>query len=293
MKCMLCPLQCGADRDKENGACCASRVPLVARAALHLWEEPCISGTNGSGTVFFSGCNMRCVFCQNYVLNDGTLGKPFHAEELANIYLSLERKGAHNINLVTPTPHLIAVRDSLRLAKDRGLRIPVVYNTNGYELVSSLKALEGLVDIYLPDFKYVSPVLADRFSGRKDYFEYASSAILEMYRQVGLLQTDENDIATRGLIIRHLVLPACVDEARRVFDYIAENLPKEVTVSVMRQYAPIPVPLPKPLDRRVTDREYDRAVEYALSLGLNHLYIQQKDSATLAYTPDFSTFTIL
>lgn len=292
MKCMLCPLRCGADRSLEKGACFAGEVPLVARAALHMWEEPCISGTNGSGAVFFSGCNMRCIFCQNYVLNDGTLGRPCTPEELADIYLALERQGAHNINLVTPTPHLTAVRESLLIAKEKGLSLPIVYNTNGYELVSSLKALEGLVDIYLPDLKYVSGELSARFSGREDYFRYASEAVLEMQRQVGSLHTGENGLADRGLIVRYLVLPGCVFDARRVLDFIAENLPKETTVSVMRQYAPIPAPLPKPLDRRVTAGEYERTVEYALSLGLENLFIQQKDSATLAYTPDFTSFTI-
>lgn len=292
MKCMLCPLRCGADRSAGKGLCNAGEIPLVARAALHMWEEPCISGTNGSGAVFFSGCNMRCVFCQNYVLGDGTLGRPCTPTELAGIYLSLEKQGAHNINLVTPTPHLTAIRESLLIAKEKGLNIPIVYNTNGYELVSSLKTLEGLVDIYLPDLKYVSPLLSERFSGRKDYFRYASEAICEMQRQVGLLHTDASGLADRGLIVRFLLLPGCVDDARSVLDFIAENLPHETAVSVMRQYAPIPGPLPKPLDRRVTGREYERTVEYALSLGLENLLIQEKGSATLAYTPDFFSFTI-
>lgn len=285
--CYSCPRRCGANRQLHTGDCNAGKFPRVARAALHHWEEPCISGTRGSGAVFFSGCNLDCVFCQNHVLHDGTLGQEQTPEMLSDLYLSLQAQGAHNINLVTPTPHLAAIRQSLRQAKQRGLTIPVVYNTNAYDLTSSLFALEGLVDIYLPDLKYVTGALALRFSGRADYFSFAAKAILEMHRQVGVLQVGSDGIAERGLLIRHLVLPACVDEARRVLDFIAEHLPLTTHLSLMRQYAPTPNVTAPPLNRRLTSREYQRVIEYCLSLGFSNVWCQDKESASLTYTPDF------
>ena len=262
MRCAACPRRCGAERT-------------------------CISGTRGSGAVFFSGCNLSCVFCQNHVLHDGTAGRPHTPEQLAGVYLALQADGAHNINLVTPTPHLAAVRASLLLARRRGLSIPVVYNTNAYELVPSLRALEGLVDVYLPDLKYVTPALSARFSGCADYFAFAAPAIQEMYRQVGTLRLDGDGMAVRGLLIRHLVLPACVDEARRVLDFIADSLPAETHLSLMRQYAPTPNVTEPPLNRRLTDREYARAVDYCCARGFTNVWIQGRESASLAYTPDF------
>lgn len=270
------------------GLCNAGDLPRVARASLHFWEEPCISGINGSGAVFFSGCNLSCVFCQNYALHDGTLGIPHTPQALAARYLDLQAQGAHNINLVTPAPHLVAIRESLLLAREKGLQIPVVYNTNGYELAESLYLLEKLVDIYLPDLKYVTPELAERFSGRGDYFTFAAPAIQEMHRQVGTLSLDADGIAQRGLLIRHLVLPACVDEARRVLDYIANVLPIDTHISLMRQYAPTPNITKPPLNRRLTNREYDRIIAYCSSLGFENVWCQEKESASLEYTPTFT-----
>lgn len=286
-RCTSCPRRCGADRQTHMGLCNAGALPRVARAALHFWEEPCISGERGSGAVFFSGCNLSCIFCQNYALHDGTLGIPHTPEMLAERYLALQAQGAHNINLVTPTPHLAAVRASLLLARRAGLHIPVVYNTNGYELTESLRSLEGLVDIYLPDLKYVTDALAARFSGRGDYFSFASGAILEMHRQVGTLRLNGDGIAERGLLIRHLVLPACIDEARRVLDFIAQALPIETHISLMRQYAPTPNVNNPPLNRRLTDREYARLLDYCCALGFSNVWCQEKESASLEYTPDF------
>lgn len=287
-RCTLCPRLCGADRQKHMGLCNAGDLPRVARASLHFWEEPCISGINGSGAVFFSGCNLSCVFCQNYALHDGTLGIPHTPQALAARYLDLQAQGAHNINLVTPAPHLVAIRESLLLAREKGLQIPVVYNTNGYELAESLYLLEKLVDIYLPDLKYVTPELAERFSGRGDYFTFAAPAIQEMHRQVGTLSLDADGIAQRGLLIRHLVLPACVDEARRVLDYIANVLPIDTHISLMRQYAPTPNITKPPLNRRLTNREYDRIIAYCSSLGFENVWCQEKESASLEYTPTFT-----
>ena len=286
--CMNCPRRCGADRETHTGLCNAGKLPRVARVALHHWEEPCISGTRGSGAVFFAGCNLNCVFCQNYALHDGTLGTPQTADMLAAHYLDLQAQGAHNINLVTPTPHLDVIRQSLLTAKSMGLRIPVVYNTNAYELTDSLRQLEGLIDIYLPDLKYVTPALAERFSGFADYFTFASDAIREMYRQVGTLSLDADGIAQRGLLVRHLVLPACVDEARRVLDAIRSWLPSDTHLSLMRQYAPTPNITEPPLNRRLTDREYDRIVDYCIALGFENVWCQEKESATLDYTPQFT-----
>lgn len=295
MNCFDCPLMCGADRENgEHGACGAGRLSCVARAARHYYEEPPISGTRGSGAIFFTGCNMRCVFCQN--LDISTAGaegqgqaEAFDAEGIAGLMLRMQELGAHNVNLVTPTPHIRTIAKAIIRARDEGLYLPIVYNTNGYELVDSLKMLEGLIDIYLPDIKYVSPLLAGRYSGREDYFEYASPAVLEMQRQVGELEVGEDGIAKRGLIIRHLVLPCALDETRRVLDFIHESFPIETHISLMSQYTPIPG-MKKPLDRRLTKAEYRRAVDYALSLGFPNIYIQGMTSADSSFTPEFNGF---
>jgi len=286
---------CGADRAAgEQGACGAGGISFVARAARHYYEEPPVSGTNGSGAVFFTGCNMRCVFCQNIDIStagqSGVPGSfPVTADALADIMLRLQKLGSHNINLVTPTPHIDLLTEAIPLAKSRGLTIPIVYNTNGYERAESLKRLEGLVDVYLPDFKYVSPRLAQKFSGREDYFTFAAPAVCEMQRQVGTLVCDESGVAVRGLIVRHLVLPAAVDETRRVLSYLHDTLPEDTYISLMSQYTPIPG-MQKPLDRRLTRAEYKRAVDYALSLGFTNLFIQKLSSASLDFTPEFNGF---
>jgi putative pyruvate formate lyase activating enzyme len=255
---------------------------------LHHWEEPYLSGTRGSGAVFFSGCNLGCVYCQNHEIRDGGVGMPMSSEMLAQEYLSLQEQGAHNINLVTAAPYVPDVASSLKLAKEQGLRIPVVYNSSGYELVETLRLLDGLVDIYLPDWKYVSPILSGKFSNAPDYCEVAEAAILEMHRQVGDLVMDANGLATRGLAIRHLVLPGCVDDSRRVLDQIVTRLPASTAVSIMSQYTPQEHVTAFPLNRRVTQREYERVISYATDLGLYNILIQQKESAQSIYTPDFT-----
>ena len=234
---------------------------------------------------------MRCVFCQNIDISVSGEAKPgfaaLDADKLAAMMLRLQELGAHNINLVTPAPHLELICEAIPKAREMGLTVPIVYNTNGYELVESIRRLEGLVDIYLPDLKYVSPRLSLKFSGREDYFEYAAPALAEMQRQVGLLKMDEEGIAERGLIIRHLVLPAAVDETRRALDYIAEAFPKDTFISLMSQYTPIPG-MKKPLDRRLTKAEYRRAVDHAINLGFTNVFIQKLSSADSGYTPDFN-----
>ena len=290
MRCNLCPRTCGVNRAASYGRCGVGPDARVARSMLHRWEEPFISGTCGSGAVFFSGCNLGCVFCQNEPLQGGALGTDYDADRLAELFLSLASQGAHNVNLVTPTPHVPVIRRALILAKSAGLAVPVVYNTGAYERVATLRALEGLVDVYLPDCKYVSAALSGRFSDAPDYFTFAAPAIEEMFRQVGTLALDETGLAKRGLVIRHLVLPGCLDDSRRVLAYIAARFPPDTSVSLMRQYAPTPRAMHTPLNRVLTDREYDRIISYALSLGLNNILIQQKESADLAFTPSFTDY---
>ena len=290
--CVLCPRACGVDREKERGFCGAWKRPNIARAALHLWEEPALSGTRGSGTIFFCGCNMDCLFCQNNAINHTAIGPEMDASGLASIMLALESRGAHNVNLVSPAPFVEVLLETIPLARERGLSIPIVYNTNAYERVEALRALTGLIDIYLPDLKYVSPLVAGRYGAAADYFDFAAPAIAEMYAQCGLLETDETGLAVRGVIIRHLVLPGSVDETRRVIDHIASNYPKEIAFSLMGQYVPNGAQLPPPLDRRLTRREYERAIDYALQKGLVNTLIQRPGAATLAYTPEFDGSTI-
>ena len=286
--CMLCPRACGADRSVSRGLCGAERLPRVAKIMLHQWEEPFVSGTRGSGAVFFSGCNLGCVYCQNHEIRDGLIGEYYDENRLAEAYLSLQQSGAHNINLVTAAHYVSQVSDSLRVAKRMGLSIPVVYNSSGYESVSAIRLLEGLVDVYLPDWKYVSPLLSARFSNAPDYSAVASEAICEMHRQVGDLELDDDGVVKRGLAIRHLVLPGCVDDSRRVLDEIANRISKETYISIMSQYTPQPSTTTFPLNRRITQREYDRVISYALSIGLHNILIQQLDSAQSVFTPQFT-----
>ncbi len=288
MSCSVCPRNCPIDRTAAKGFCGCSSVPRVARAALHFDEEPSISGTRGSGTIFFSGCNLKCIFCQNMVLQDGTLGEPFPVERLAEAMQKLEARGAHNINLVTPTPHRDAIVSALKLAKRNGLAIPVLYNTNSYETVETIRAYEGLVDIYLPDLKYVDPKLSLKFSRAADYFDVAIKAIEEMFRQVGPMVCGADGIAVRGVRIRHLVLPGCVYDTRQVLDAIKAHFGTDCPISLMSQYTPIPQCTVKPLDRPLTRREYESALDYCLSLGFTDVYTQELSSVGASFTPPFS-----
>ena len=288
MPCTICPRTCKIDRTETAGFCGCSSVVRVARAALHFDEEPCISGTRGSGTIFFSGCNLKCIFCQNMAIQDGTLGEPFSIERLADTMLALQDKGAHNINLVTPTPHKDAIVAALKRAKKNGLIIPVLYNTNSYETVETIKAYEGLVDLYLPDLKYVDPRLSAKFSRAADYYPAAIAAIGEMVRQVGPMVLNADGIATRGVRIRHLVLPGCVYDTRQVLDAIKAQFGTDCPISLMSQYTPIPACTVKPLDRPLTKREYDSAVDYCLSLGFTDVYTQDFASVGASFTPPFS-----
>ncbi len=287
--CRLCPRECNVDRvHGERGYCKMPSEPYVARAALHRWEEPCISGTEGSGTVFFAGCTLRCVFCQNYRIAEGKVGKKVSIQRLAEIFLELQEQGAHNINLVTAGHFLPAVVQALCLAKEQGLGIPVVYNTGGYEKVETLKKLEGLVDIWLPDYKYRSPSLARQYSFAQDYPVRAAEALEEMMRQSKEMVFDERGMMKKGVIVRHLVLPGCVSDSKDVLEYLFDTFGNRILVSLMSQYTPLLHVAAYPeLNRRVTEEEYQEVVDYARFLGMTQVYIQEGECASESFIPAF------
>lgn len=282
VNCKLCPRECGADRGRgERGFCGCPDTAMVAKAMLHKWEEPALAGNGGSGAVFFSGCTLGCKYCQNAAISGGPVGKAMDSRALRALFEALISQGAENIDLVTPTQFLPTIVPALTPR----LSVPVVYNCGGYEKAQTLRQLEGLVDIYLPDFKYADNALAKALSGAGDYFETAATAIREMVNQVGPVRW-EGDKISRGVIIRHLILPGCVDNSLRVLDWIGENFaPGQVLVSLMRQYTPMGN-LSAPLDRRVTDEEYDAVLSW---MYLNSLegFTQEPDSADLGFIPEF------
>ena len=283
--CSLCPRRCGALRTGTEGGgfCGMPALPVVARAALHFWEEPCISGTRGSGTVFFSGCNLGCVFCQNGSISHGRFGRPVTIPRLREIFQELIAQGAHNINLVTPTHFAPAIREAL----EAPLAAPVVWNSGGYELPEALRTLEGKVQIYLPDLKYADGALAARYSGAADYFETATAAIREMFRQVGRCVWDADGMLQRGVIIRHLLLPGALENTKAVLDWIAGTFPAgSVLVSLMSQYTP-QAGAEGLLRRKVTGAESRAARAYMENLGLTAGYYQDSSSARAEYTPPF------
>ena len=285
MLCTLCPRKCGVDRTIKPGYCMSGDKLRVSRASLHFWEEPCISGTAGSGSVFFSGCNLRCVYWSNCDISSGGVGCEMNDDAVIRVFDRLVEQGAHNINLVTPT-HFVHRLASL--LEKYNSPVPVVYNCGGYESVETLRRLDGLVDIYLPDFKYADNTLASAFSNAPDYFERACEAIAEMNRQVGTLILDDSGVAVRGLIVRHLVLPGAVSNTKSVLRWIKENLPAGTAVSLMSQYTPCgkAVDMP-PLDRKISKYEYDIAVNEMLKLGFDNGYIQNRRSARKDFIPDF------
>ncbi len=286
MKCSICPRGCLAERSETSGICGAGEKFKIARAAPHFWEEPCISGEKGSGTVFFSGCNLGCVYCQNYEVSHESFGKEINETELMKTFDNLIEKGVHNLNLVTPTHYAPMLAKVLKEYKSP---VPIVYNTSGYERAETLKLLEGLVDIYLPDIKYFDSAPAKKYSDAEDYFEFASSAVLEMYRQVGDMVTDENGIAKKGIIIRHMVLPGNISQAVKVFSWVRDNLPPETYISVMRQYTPFgkAKELP-PIDRKLSSKEYKIVKDKILALGFENCYFQSKESSAENFIPNFN-----
>ena len=355
--CTLCPRGCSVDRlNGVRGRCGCDSEIYVARAALHMWEEPCISGNRGSGTVFFSGCPLGCVFCQNYNIANAKVGKKISVERLAGIFLEQQDRGALNINLVTPTHYIPQIVKALEMAKRHGLKLPVVYNTGGYEKVEALRMLDGLVDVYLPDMKYMSSELAGRYSSAKDYPEVARAALSEMFRQVGRpvfeeesklealvfdgvrnnsdqvnraqgiaasqgvqygatyedtladvpAQVEDSDLSdenglimTRGMIVRHLVLPGCTSDSKAVIKYLYDTFKDDIYMSIMSQYTPMPQFLPggtmhdryPELGRCLTDKEYDEVIDYAIDLGVENAFIQEGDVARDSFIPDFDTLS--
>lgn len=291
MQCTLCPRKCRADRDNgERGFCGETAQLTAARASLHLWEEPCISGTRGSGAVFFSGCVLRCVFCQNYDISSRGVGKPITVERLCEIFLELQAQGAHNINLVNPTHFTPQVIRALEAAKARGLTLPVVWNSGGYELPDTLRLLEGLVDVYLPDVKYYSDELARRLSAAPDYFETAMAALDEMLRQTGAPVFSPEGLLLKGVVARHLVLPWEYRDSIEVIKRLGERFGGKILFSLMSQYTPFGRVRTDPafsrMNRRITTFEYQKALDAALEAGLTG-YMQEKSSAKEEYTPKF------
>ena len=297
--CTLCPRMCRASRSRgKTGYCGMTDEILISRAALHMWEEPCISGESGSGTVFFSGCNMGCIYCQNYKISRNIYGRDelyrkVTPEELATVFLYLQEKGALNINLVTPTHFIPQIAYAICLAKGRGLTLPVVYNSSGYERVESLKRLEGLVDIYLPDFKYNNPKRAELYSKAPDYPAVVREALAEMFRQVGSIEFDtETGLLKKGMIVRHLVLPDTNSDTKQILRYLKEQFGDEIYVSLMHQYTPIPEQLKDfpELRETVSDEQYDRCVRFAQNIGMENVYVQDSVAATESFIPDFGSF---
>ena len=287
--CRLCPRECKVDRRAgKTGFCGMTSEVMAARAALHFWEEPCISGTEGSGAVFFSGCTLRCVFCQNHEIAAGAVGKPVTEERLSRIFLELQKKGANNINLVTATQFLPTVIPALQHAKKMGLTIPIVYNTGGYEKVETLRLLEELVDIWLPDCKYRSAELAARYSRAADYPETVKTALAEMVRQTGAPLFDRRGMMKKGVIVRHLVLPGCVSDSKDVLEYLWDTFGNQIYVSIMSQYTPLPHVAAYPeINRKVTDEEYEEIVDYARFLGMSQVYIQEGGCVGESFIPPF------
>lgn len=291
---------CNVNRHTGTGYCLMTDRLKVARAALHMWEEPCISGERGSGAVFFSGCTLRCVFCQNYKIAAAKVGKYITVDELADIMLRLQNNQANNINLVTPTHYAGQIAEALIKAKDRGLKIPVVYNTSAYENVDTLKIMDGLVDIYLPDFKYMDGKLALKYSNAGNYPETAKAALREMVRQTGTpdmygdddtLVRDgyvESGIMKKGVIVRHLILPGYTKESRNVIKYLYDTYKNDIYISIMNQYTPLEhVKLYKELCRKVTKKEYDKVVDYAIDIGVTNAFIQEGGTAKESFIPEF------
>ena len=286
-KCNLCPRNCNINRDKYIGLCGVKNDLLVARIAPHYFEEPVISGSNGSGTIFFSGCNLKCIFCQNIKISKENYGKTITVEKLANKMIELQEKGVNNINLITPTHYIEKIKDAIILAKEKGLTIPIVYNTSGYEKVESLKLLEGLIDIYLPDFKYYSDILAMKYSKAPHYSDIIKDALKEMYRQVGKPKIT-NGIMKKGIIVRHLILPEEINDSKKIINYLYKTYKDNIYISIMNQYTPLEqVKNIKELNHRVKNKDYDNLINYAYDLGIRKCFIQVGETAKESFIPEF------
>lgn len=287
-KCTICPIGCETDRTIKKGPCGAGNQVAVAKAFLHQWEEPCISGKKGSGTIFFSGCNLHCVFCQNHDISQDGFGRSISIERLAEIMLELQTQGAENINLVTPTPYVLHIIQAVKSARAKGLLLPILYNTNGYETVETIELLKGTVDIYLPDIKYYRDAYAVRYSKAKDYFERTSAAVKAMINQVGYPVFDEKGMMKRGVLIRHMVMPELLSDSKNILRWIKDNLSKDVYVSLMCQYTPMFRACEfEEINRRLDDWEYEYIVDFFFKLGLENGFVQDYSSAVTDYVPNF------
>ena len=291
-RCTLCPRRCGADRAAgRTGFCGAGATLKAARAALHHWEEPCISGTRGSGTVFFSGCTLKCCFCQNYPISAEGLGKEISVEHLAEIFLNLQEQGANNINLVTPDHYIPQIISAIDMARSRNFKLPFVYNCSGYETAEMIQLLDGYIDVYLPDFQFMSPDLSAKYSNAPDYPEHAKASISEMVRQCGGDQTrfDDDGIMQRGVIVRHLQLPDHLDDSKSIITYLYNTYKDSIYISIMNQYTPMPGienRFPE-LGRTITPSEYDELVDYAIDIGVENGFIQEGETAKESFIPAF------
>lgn len=288
--CALCPRECHVNRMKgQKGYCRETDEIVVARAALHYWEEPCISGENGSGAVFFSGCAMGCVYCQNHNIAKGMTGKGISIERLAEIFIELQGKKANNINLVTPSHYVPQIIEAIDIAKKLGLHIPIVYNCSGYEKVETLRLLDGKVDIYLPDMKYMDPVPSLKYSNCPDYFQVACKALREMVRQLGKPKLDKNGMMQKGVIVRHLMLPGYFNDSKNIIKYLYETFGNTIYISIMNQYTPLShVEKYKEINRKITNEEYDELVDYAIELGVENGFIQEGETASESFIPEFN-----
>ena len=287
--CLLCPRKCGINRGTgQTGVCGVSAEIRVARAALHYWEEPCISGEKGSGAVFFSGCSLHCVFCQNREISDGKAGKVISKERLSDIFLELKAKGANNINLVTPGQYIPDIVWAVSDARRRGMELPIVYNTSGYENADELKQLEGIVDVYLPDFKYMDSALSAKYSRAKDYPSVAKQAISEMVRQQPRVVIDDaTGLIQKGVIVRQLLLPGHVNDAKAILKYLHDTYQDSIYISMMSQFTPIALKDYPEINRTVTRREYERLIDYAIKIGITNAFIQEGDVAKDSFIPAF------
>lgn len=288
-KCTLCPRECKVNRNQgQKGYCRQSSEIMAARAALHMWEEPCISGERGSGTVFFSGCAMQCVFCQNHTIAAAETGKTITVERLAEIFLELQEKNAANINLVTAGHFIPQIIDAIKIARERGLSIPIVYNTSSYEKAETIAMLDGYVDIYLPDFKYWDEAAAKRYSNAPDYRCCAQEAIAEMVRQTGECCFDEDGYLTKGVVVRHLVLPGYIEDSKKIIRYLYETYGDTIYISIMNQYTPLPYVEKYPeINRKVTVEEYDAVVDDAIEAGVENGFVQEDETAEESFIPRF------
>jgi len=296
--CNLCPRNCNVDRENgELGFCKMAKTMIIARSDLHFWEEPAISGETklkGSGTIFFSGCNLQCIYCQNYKISKERKGKEITIERFALLCLELQNKGAVNINLVTPTHFVPLIIEGLKLAKEKGLTLPIVYNTSSYENIETIKLLDGIIDVYLPDLKYFDNNIAINYSNADNYFNIAINTIEEMYKQVGKPKFTKDGIMTKGIIVRHLVLPNNKENSKNILNYLYKTYKDNIYISIMNQYTPLKkFTKYSELNNKVNDIEYENIIEYALDLGIKNAFIQEGNTAKESFIPNFEDYSNL